>query len=145
MYIYIYIYTNRWSEQARAETCVEEAHAMWVRVDIQILQEGIINRTEPAEPNGTEPFNSGTGRNRTRKRTEPDRTEPRRVRKTQAEPRRTGEQVFPNRTEPNPSIFEQSGTETNRTEPVPFRFLRRARRPPAAPQRDYVRVTPPEH
>ena len=41
-------------------------------------------------PNRTEPFNSETGRNRTRKRTEPNRTEPRRVLKTQAEPRRTG-------------------------------------------------------
>ena len=35
------------------------------------LQEGIRNRTEPAEPNRTEPFNSGTGRNLTRKRSEP--------------------------------------------------------------------------
>ena len=41
-------------------------------------------------PNRTELFDSGTGRNRTRKRTEPNRTEPLRVRKTQAEPRRTG-------------------------------------------------------
>ena len=39
---------------------------------------------EPAEANQTEPFNSGTGRNRTRKRSEPNRTEPRHVRKMQA-------------------------------------------------------------
>ena len=50
-------------------------------------------------------------------RTEPNRTEPRRVRKTQAELRRTGK-IFV-RTEPNRLIFEKSGTETNRTEPVP--------------------------
>ena len=84
---------------------------------IYIYQEGIRNRTEPAEPNRTEPFNSGTGRNRTRNRTEANRTEPRRVRKTQAEPRRTGENTFPNRTEPNRLVW--SGTETNRTEPCP--------------------------
>ena len=59
------------------------------------------NRTGRFEPNRTEPFNFGTGRNRTRNRTEPNRTEPRRVRKTQAEPRRTGESTFPNRTAPN--------------------------------------------
>ena len=41
-----------------------------------IIQEGTRNRTEPAEPKRTEPFNSGTGRNRTRNRTDPNRTEP---------------------------------------------------------------------
>ena len=59
------------------------------------------NRTGRTEPNRTETLKSGTGRNRTRKRTELNRTEPRRVRKTQAEPRRTGNVNFPNRTEPN--------------------------------------------
>ena len=49
-------------------------------------QEGLRNRTEAAEPNRTEPFNSGTGRNRTRKRTELHQTEPRSVRNTQTEP-----------------------------------------------------------
>ena len=77
------------------------------------------NRTEPAEPNRTEPFNSGTRRNRMQNPTEPNRTEPRRVRKTQAEPRRTGKNTFPNRTEPNRLTFEKSGTETNRIEPCP--------------------------
>ena len=66
-----------------------------------VNQEGMRNRTEPAKLNRTEPFNSGTGQNRTRKRTEPNRTEPRRVRKTQAELRRTGKLNCPNRTEPN--------------------------------------------
>ena len=87
------------------------------------------NRTGKTEPNRTEPFNSGTGRNRTRKRTEPNRTEPdwterRYVKKTQAELRRTGKNNCPNRTEPirtepNRLIVEKSRTETNRTEPVP--------------------------
>ena len=67
-------------------------------------QEGIRYRTEPdAEPN----------------RTEPNRTEPRRIRKAKAEPRRTGKMKLPNRTEPNRLIFENYGTERNRTEPVP--------------------------
>ena len=39
-------------------------------------QKGIRNRTGPAEPNRTEPINSGTGRNQTRNRTKPNRTEP---------------------------------------------------------------------
>ena len=69
------------------------------------------------EPNRTELVNSGTGRNRTRKKNEPNRTEPRRVRKTQAELRRTEKNMFPNRTEA--MNFEKSGTETNRIKPVP--------------------------
>ena len=77
------------------------------------------NRAEPAEPNQTEPFNSGTGRNRTPNRSEPNRTEPRHFRKTQAEPHRTGTNTIPNRTEPNRLIVERSGTETNRTEQFP--------------------------
>ena len=84
MYIYIYICITR-----------ELANIMFAQ------QEGTRNRTEQAEVNGTEPCNSGTGRNRTRKRTEPNRPEPRRARKTQAEPRRTGTIICPNRTEPN--------------------------------------------
>ena len=80
-------------------------------LDTVFRQEGIGNRTEPAEPNRTEPnrtVNFVTGRNRTRNRTEPNRTEPRRVRKTQAEPRRTGKmncRTEPNRTEFN-MLFE---------------------------------------
>ena len=63
------------------------------------------NRTGRTEVNWTEPFNSGTGRNRTRKRTEPNRTEPnrtepRRIRKAQAEQHRTGKTIDkPNRAE----------------------------------------------
>ena len=91
------------------------------------LQEGIRNQTEPnrpnrtgrSEPNGTELFNSGTGRNRTRKRTEPNRTEPRRVPKTQAESRRTRNDHFPNRTESNRLIFEKN-PEPKRIEPNGF-------------------------
>ena len=82
-----------------------------------IKQEGIRNRTEAAAPNRIEPCNSGTGRNRTRNQTEPNRTEPRRVRKTQAEPRRTGKNTFPNRTEPNRLIFKKvwNRNKSNRT------------------------------
>ena len=69
------------------------------------------NRTGRTKPR-TEPFNSGNGRNSTRNRTEPNRTEPRRVRKTQDEARRAGNFNFPNRTEP--INFEKSGTEPNR-------------------------------
>ena len=67
-----------------------------------------------------QPFNFGTGQNLTRKRTEPNRSEPRRVQKTQAEPHRTGNLYFPNRTDPNRRMVEKSGTETNRTEPNQF-------------------------
>ena len=66
-----------------------------------IYQEGIRNRTEPAKPNRTEPLNSGTGRNRTRTRTEPNRTEPRRTRKNAG--RTASNRKHENwRTEPNP-------------------------------------------
>ena len=44
------------------------SHSTWA-----YLQEGTRNQTERAEPNWTKPFNSGTGLNRTRKRTEPNR------------------------------------------------------------------------
>ena len=81
-------------------------------------QEGIRNRTEPAEPYRTEPFTSGTGRNRTRNRTEPNRTEPLCVRKTQAEPRRTGKHICPNRTEPNDELSKSP--EPKRIEPNRF-------------------------
>ena len=39
-----------------------------------------VRKEKETEPNRTEPFDSGTGRNRTRNRTEPNRTEPRHVR-----------------------------------------------------------------
>ena len=55
------------------------------------------------KPNRSETINSGTGRNRTQKRSELDRTEQRRVRKEQAEPRPTGTNNCPEpkRMEPN--------------------------------------------
>ena len=84
------------------------------------------SETEPNRPNRIEP-----NRLILEPDAEPNRTEPRRVQKTQAEPRRTGKMFCPNRTEPNrtepnrtepnrtePMNFEKSGTETNRTEPV---------------------------
>ena len=57
---------------------------------------------KPNRTGRTEPLNSGTGRNWTLNRTEPNRTEQRRVRKIQAEPRRSGKTNIsePNRTEP---------------------------------------------
>ena len=66
--------TTTWYSVA-FDVCICRAQSVY------LLQEGIRNRTEPAEPNRTKPFDSGTGRNRTRNRTEPNRTEPRRVRK----------------------------------------------------------------
>ena len=57
-----------------------------------------------------EPAGTGHG-------SEPNRTEPRRVRKEMAEPRRTGTTVCPNRTEPNRLIPENDATEPNRTGP----------------------------
>ena len=75
------------------------------------------NRTEPAGPNRTEPFISGTGRNRTRNRIKPNRNEPRRVRKTQAEPCRTGKKYIsePNRTQPINDRKVWNRNESNRT------------------------------
>ena len=72
------------------------------------------------EPNRTEPFNSVTGWNRMRNRTEPNRTVPRRVRKTQAEPNRTGKQIFV-RTEPNRINLRKvrNRNESKRTGPLP--------------------------
>ena len=81
-------------------------------------QEGITNRTEPAEPNRTEPCNFGTGRNRTRNRTEPNRTEPRRLqKKTQAELCLTGKTNCPNRTKPNRTDESRESPEPKRIEP----------------------------
>ena len=69
---------------------------------------------EKANPIGrSEPNRTFEFRNRPEPDAEPNRTEPRRVRTTQAEPRRSGEKTFPNRIEPNRLIFEKSGTETN--------------------------------
>ena len=62
-------------------------------------QEGIRNRTESAEPNRTGPSHDASEKRR------PNRVEP-------------GKNHFPNRTEPM-TFREKSGTETNRTEPVP--------------------------
>ena len=67
------------------------------------VQEGMRNRTEGAEPNRTEPCNSGTGRNRTRNRTEPDRDGP---------SHGVSEKRKPNRVEPGKIHVR---TETNRT------------------------------
>ena len=62
--------------------------------------EGIRNRTEPAESNRTEPNNfwNRPGPDAETNRTEPDRAT---IRKPQAEPRRTGNLICPNRTQPN--------------------------------------------
>ena len=78
-----------------------------------IMKEGMLNRTEPTEPNRLILEPAGTGR-----KTKPNRTI------TQAS-NNTGRTASnretylsePNRTEP--IQFEKSGTKTNRTEPVP--------------------------
>ena len=98
------------------------------------VQEGTRNGIKPAEPNRTEPIipePAGTGHG-----AEPNRTEPRRVRKTQAEPRLIRKVKFPNRSEPNrattrpKTLAEPRLTRKvkfpNRTEPnriQPNRFL----------------------
>ena len=79
------------------------------------------NRTGRTEPNRI--TNSGTGRNRTRKRSEPNRTEPRHVRKTQAEPHRTGENIFPNRTEPMDFQQVRNRNESNQFLTVSYDYV----------------------
>ena len=87
------------------------------------FQEGTRNQSEPAEPNRTEPLHSGTAlfRNRMRKRTEANRKEPRRVR--QKKTSRTASNRDNLSFEPNRIVFNNYGTDTNRTEPVPSCYL----------------------
>ena len=86
IYIYIYSYIGMYN------------HAV---ITMFLFQGGVRNRSEPAEPNRTEPSRlilepAGTGRGN--KPNRPDRaTRP----KTQAEPHRTGKFNYPNRTESN--------------------------------------------
>ena len=80
------------------------------------MQEGIRkpNRTGRTEPNRTVWFWNRPDRNRTQKRTEPNRTEPRCVRTAG----RTGKCICPYRTEPNRMNFRkriQNRKESNRT------------------------------
>ena len=63
--------------------------------------------SEPNRPNRTEPFNYGTGWNRTRNRTEPDRATTR--------PKNAGQTA---------SIQDKLNSETNRTEPINLRKVR---------------------
>ena len=72
------------------------------------------NQTGRTEPNWTVEF-----RNRTRIQTEPNRTEPRLVRKVAGRTASNREIDLANRTEPNRWLFERSGAETKRSEPVP--------------------------
>ena len=67
--------------------------------------------TEPNRPKRTEPVNSGTGRNRTRNRTEPDRATTR--------PKNAGRTA---------SNRENSFSEPNQTEPINFRKSPEAKR-----------------
>ena len=113
IYIYIYIYTHSYSYVGICSLCIKHISKLALLTCLELLetclvvlmfivtycylQEGIRSRTGRTEPNRLIPESAGT---RTRKRTEPSRTEPRRVRKTQAEPRRTEKLNFPNRTVP---------------------------------------------
>ena len=115
VYVYIYIYIIHWAlirmsssgmaRNRRAILAIRDS--LGGPAELKIVLKNITgrskkpNRTGRIEPNRSEPFHSGTGRNRTRKRAAPKRTEPRRVRKAQAEPHRSWENVFPNRTELN--------------------------------------------
>ena len=76
------------------------------------------NRTEPAEPNRTEPVEF---RNRPELDEETNRTEPDRATTRPKNESRTAlnrKKQLPNRTKPNRSNFEYDRTETNRTEPI---------------------------
>ena len=77
------------------------------------FQEGVRNLTEPAEAKRGEPFNSGTGRNLTRKRTRAT-TRPKNTGRTASN---RGEiQSEPNRTKPvEPTEPNRNRTEPNRT------------------------------
>ena len=77
-------------------------------------QEGIRNRTEPAEPNRTEPFNSGTGCNRTRKRTGPSHYASKKSRPNSIEPGNVIVRTEPNRTEPMNCRKVRSQNKSNR-------------------------------
>ena len=69
-----------------------------------MCQEGIRNRTEPAEPNPTESFNSGTAGTRRGNESEWNRTEP-------------------NRTETMNFRDKQNGSETNRNKTGSFLLI----------------------
>ena len=75
----------------------------------QAAREGVRDRTEPAEPNRSESINSGTGRNRTRNRTEPNRTGPDRA-----------TTLTKNTGQPEQLIAEPNQTEPIRIEPNRF-------------------------
>ena len=81
-------------------------------------QEGTGNRTEPAEPNRTEPFN--LERARAGRGNEPNRTGPNHDASKSAGRTASNRDKYlsePNRTEPNRLNFKIYGTETNRTVP----------------------------
>ena len=68
----------------------------------------------------------------TRKRTEPNRTEPQHVRKAQAELRRTGTIYFPNRTEPINFRKVRNRNESDRTGFLPVFRVGWGDRPPVS-------------
>ena len=92
VYIYIYMYVCM-CVSLSLSLCVCIYIYIYVHIYVYIyIYIHIFNRRIP-EP-------AGTGRG-----TEPNRTEPRRVRKTQAEARRTGNIDCPNRTEPDQTEY----------------------------------------
>ena len=78
------------------------------------MQEGLRNRSQPAEPNRTEAFDFGTGRNRTRNRTEPDRATTRLKNAGRTSSNRGNAFSEPNRTDKFLKSPEPSRTEPNR-------------------------------
>ena len=77
------------------------------------MQEGLRSRTEPAEPNRTEPFNFRTGRKRTRNRNEPSHDVYKKRRPNHVEP---GNLIYskPNRTDQFSKRPEPKRIEPNR-------------------------------
>ena len=106
IYIYIYMYIEIERERER-ERDIDRTGPPQGGAGIATLKLGILSGRNK-KPNRTG-------------RTEPNRTERRRVREAQAEPHRTVIIYFPNRTEP--MNFRKSGTKTNRTEPIPSCFM----------------------
>ena len=102
IHIYIYIYTYM--------------GCGLVRKTRNKIQEGIRNRTGPAEPNRTEPSRlilepAGIGRGNEPNRTRSNHDVSEKRRPNRVEPGKIFVRTEPNRTEPNQFLFEKSGTE----------------------------------
>ena len=109
--LYIYIYIERERDSMGSAT-IEGMFNPWPYNTTGRNKKP--NRTELNRPNRTEPLNSGTGRNWTRKRTEPDRatTRPKNAGRTASNRETTFSE--PNRVEPMNFRKVQNRSESNR-------------------------------